>query len=98
MVTINHIDKKWVYMKKNNDLNLSEKAAEIGIKLERISILMEFMEKALEGEVEVKTKKLVSLSYIINDYLSETTKKFDELECMINNIYNKTVKVESKKL
>ena len=72
-------------MKKNNDLNLSEKAADIGIKLERISTLMDFMEKALEGEVEIKPKKLVSLSYIINDYLSETTRKFDELECMINN-------------
>ena len=72
-------------MKKNNDLNLSEKAADIGIKLERISTLMEFMEKALEGEVEVKHKKLVSLSYIINDYLSEVTTKFDELECIINN-------------
>ena len=59
---------------------------------------MEFMEKALEGEVEVKTKKLVSLSYIINDYLFEATKKFDELECMINNKYDKTVKIESKKL
>ncbi len=72
-------------MKKNNDLNLSEKAADIGIKLERISTLMDFMEKALEGEVEVKPKKLVSLSYIINDYLSEVITKFDELECIINN-------------
>ena len=45
---------------------------------------MDFMEKALEGEVEVKPKKLVSLSYIINDYLSEVITKFDELECMIN--------------
>ena len=71
-------------MKKNNDLNLSEKAADIGIKLERISTLMDVMEKALEGEVEIKHKKLVSLSYIINDYLSETTRKFDELECMIS--------------
>ena len=71
-------------MKKNNDLNLSEKAADIGIKLERISTLMEFMEKTLEGEVEIKHKKLVSLSYIINDYLSEVTTKFDELECMIS--------------
>ena len=72
-------------MKKNNDLNLSEKAADIGIKLERISTLMDVMEKALEGEVEIKHKKLVSLCYIINDYLSETTRKFDELDCMINN-------------
>ncbi len=72
-------------MKKNNDLNLSEKAADIGIKLERISTLMDFMEKALEREVEVKPKKLVSLSYIINDYLSEVITKFDELECIINN-------------
>ena len=72
-------------MKKNNDLNLSEKAADIGIKLERINTLMNFMEKALEGEVEVKPKKLISLSYIINDYLSEVITKFDELECIINN-------------
>ena len=72
-------------MKKNNDLNLSEKAADIGNKLERINTLMNFMEKALEGEVEVKPKKLISLSYIINDYLSEVITKFDELECMINN-------------
>ncbi len=72
-------------MKKNNDLNLSEKAADIGNKLERINTLMNFMEKALEGEVEVKPKKLISLSYIINDYLSEVITKFDELECIINN-------------
>ncbi len=72
-------------MKKTNDLNLSEKAAEIGIKLERISTLMEVMERALEEEFEIEHKKLVSLSYTINDYLSEVTTKFDELECLINN-------------
>ncbi len=74
-------------MKKNNNVNLSERASEIGIKLERISTLMEFMERALEGEVEIEPKKLVSLSYTINDYLSEVTTKFDELECIINDEY-----------
>ena len=74
-------------MKKNNNVNLSERASEIGIKLERISTLMVFMERALEGEVEIEPKKLVSLSYTINDYLSEVTAKFDELECIINNEY-----------
>lgn len=74
-------------MKKNNNVNLSEHASEIGIKLERMSTLMEFLERALEGEVEIEPKKLVSLSYTINDYLSEVTKKFDELESIINNEY-----------
>ena len=74
-------------MKKNNKINLSEKVAEIGIKLERISILFEFMERSLEGEIEIEEKKLVSLSYTINDYLSEVTTKFDELERIINNEY-----------
>ncbi len=70
-------------MKKNNNLNLSEKAAEIGVKLERISTLMEVMERALEEEFEIEQKKLVSLSYIINDNLKEITSKFDELETAI---------------
>ncbi len=74
-------------MKKNNNVNLSERASEIGIKLERVSTLMVFMERSLEGEVEIEQKKLVSLSYTINDYLSEITKKFDELERIINNEY-----------
>ena len=74
-------------MKKKNNVNLSKRASEIGIKLERISTLMEFMERALEGEVEIEPKKLVSLSYTINDYLSEVTTKFDELECIINDEY-----------
>ena len=82
-------------MKKNNNVNLSERASEIGIKLERMSTLMEFMERALEGEVEIEPKKLVSLSYTINDYLSEVTTKFDELECIINDEYGGTDKEEN---
>ncbi len=74
-------------MKNNNNVNLSERASEIGIKIERVSTLMEFMERALEGEVEIEQKKLVSLSYTINDYLTEVTKKFDEPECIINDKY-----------
>ncbi len=82
-------------MKKNNNVNLSDKVAEVSFKLERMSTLMELMEKALEGEVEIKPKKLVSLSYTINDYLSEITKKFDELECIINNEYGKADEEEN---
>ncbi len=70
-------------MKRNKDVNLSEKATEIGIKIERVSTLMEVMERALEEEFEIEHKKLVSLSYVINDYLKEITTEFNQLEDLI---------------
>ncbi len=70
-------------MKKNNNIKLSEKTSEIAFKLERVSTLMEIMERALEEEFEIEHKKLVSLSYVINDYLAEITSQFDKLECII---------------
>ena len=67
-------------MNKKEQKSLSIRTAEISCKLERISVLTEVMERALENEFEIESKKLVSLSYTINDYLREITSEFNKLE------------------
>ncbi len=67
----------------SNNINLEELARNLGIKIERISALMEILERGLEEEYEIEQKKLTSISYIISDYISELKEEFEIFETKI---------------
>ena len=67
-------------MPKKATADLTEQISQIAIKIERVSVLIEVLEKGIEEEFEIEKHKLESLCYILSDCIQEVKENLDFIE------------------